>query len=68
MIAVKVNYTFLHTREGNKVPGRMIFQTETFDDATRLILHLIDSFDDIGYELTSTLISTDVEEVAKYEG
>ena len=67
MIAVNVFYNLLHTREGKKVPVRMYFQAETFDDATTMINKLLDSFDDVGYEIISAQIGKSVEEVAENE-
>ena len=64
MIAVNVFYNLLHTRDGKKVPARMYFQSETFDDATTLINKLLDGFDDVGYEIMSAQIGKSIEEVA----
>lgn len=67
MIAVNVFYNLLHKRDGEKVPARMYFQAETFDDATTMINKLLDSFDDVGYEIISAQIGKSIEEVAKNE-
>ena len=68
MIAVNVFYNLHHTRDGEKVPARMHFQTEDFDDATILIKELLDAFDNVGYDIIGVQIGKSVEEVIKNEG